>query len=231
MIFPVLLSIACPTTSRLLIETPGGNVSRNNVSPQTAIPPCPSFGSGWRHTMFWLAATLHEVGALAALTRQVPFGPAACGQLPTPPTAGGAVDPSPVTAVPESDSEEASSPGPLPPLELPEDESGPLPELLPAAPPVLEPLPEAPLDPVEAPLPAGAPLPQAHPKSGPPRKQTRAPAMRIDELRSKSMGHRPQISDLERGERSSHTRFLAIYEDRGQGGQARYPTASISGST
>lgn len=85
---------------------------------------------------------------------------------------------------------------------------------------MLEPLPEAPLDPVEAPLRAGAPLPQAHPKSGPPRKQTRAPAMRIDDLRSKSMGHRPQRNDLERGERSSHTRFLAIYEDRGQRGQA-----------
>jgi hypothetical protein len=186
--------------------------------------------------MFWLAATLHEVGALAALTRQVPFGPAACGQLATPPTAGGAVDASPVTAVPESDSEEASSPGPLPPLELPEDESGPLPELLASALPVLEPVPEAPLDPVEAPLPAGAPLPQDHPKSGPPTKQTRAPAMRIDDLRSKSMGHRPLRSDLERGERSSHTRFLAIMrtEDRedkpgGQGGQARDPPASMSG--
>jgi len=204
LIFPVLLSIACPTTSRLLSETPGGNVSRNNVSPQTAIPPCPSFGSGWCQTMFWLAATLHEVGALAALTRQVPFGPAACGQLATLPSAG---DEGPL----------ASSPGPLPPLELPEDESEPLPELVLASltlveslPPLpelpslalplleplpealLEPLPEALLDPVEAPLRAGASVPQAHPKSGPPRKQARAPATRIDDLRSKSMDHHPQ---------------------------------------
>jgi hypothetical protein len=146
--------------------------------------------------MFWLAAMLHEVGALAALTRQVPFGPAACGQLATatPPSAG---DEGPL----------ASSPGPLPPLELPEDESEPLPELvlaltlleslrplpelLSSALPLLEPLPEALLDPVEAPLRAGAPVPQAHPKSGPPRKQTRAPAMRIDDLRSKSIHHHP----------------------------------------
>jgi hypothetical protein len=129
--------------------------------------------------MFWLAATLQEVGALAALTRQVPFGPAACGQLATLPSAG---DEGPL----------ASSPGPLPPLELPEDESGPLPEPLASALPVLEPLPEALLDPVGAPLRAGVPLPQAHPKSGPPRKQTRAPAMRIDDLRSKSIDHHPQ---------------------------------------
>jgi hypothetical protein len=152
--------------------------------------------------MFWLAATLHEVGALAALTRQVPFGPAACGQLATPPSAGDEGPP-------------ASSPGPLPPLELLEDESEPLPELVlaltlleslpplpellslalpllePLPPPLLEPLPEALLDPVEGPLRAGAPVPQAHPKSGPPRKQTRAPAMRIDDLRSKSIDHHP----------------------------------------
>jgi hypothetical protein len=67
----------------------------------------------------------------------------------------------------------------------------PLPELLSSALPLLEPLPEALLDPVEAPLRAGAPVPQAHPKSGPPRKQTRAPAMRIDDLRSKSIHHHP----------------------------------------
>src|SRR5260370_35150503 len=86
---PVFLSIACPTTSRLFFETPAVNVSRNNVSPQTAMPPCPSFGSGWCHTMFVLAATLHDVGAFATSPRQLPLGPPAWAQLATPPSPAG----------------------------------------------------------------------------------------------------------------------------------------------
>ena len=141
LIIPVFRSIACPITSRLFFVTPAGNVSRNNVSPQMAMPPCPSFGSGWCHTMFWFAATLHDVGAFATFTRQVPLGPLAWGQLST----------VPASPVPE----ELLPPSPLllpeaPPL-LPEPlAEGPPEELLPAGPPEL--LPDVPLAPPPGPL-------------------------------------------------------------------------------
>src|SRR5260370_23876775 len=165
---PVFLSIACPTTSRLFFETPAGNVSRNNVSPQTAMPPCPSFGSGWCHTMFVLAATLHDVGAFATSTRQLPLGPPAWGQLATPPSAaGGGTEASSVdgvsgpTAVPEV------APAPVPPVPLVPEPVGTEPvELAPLSPAVSAELPPAAppdLSPAVPPVLVPVAVPAAHP--------------------------------------------------------------------
>src|SRR6185436_4929788 len=83
-ILPVARSMAWPRTSTLsLLPEKGGKVLRKRVSPETAIPPWPSLGRGARHRTFWLAATLHRVGASATSIRKVPSGPPACGQLAT----------------------------------------------------------------------------------------------------------------------------------------------------
>src|ERR1700682_11304 len=106
-----------------------------------AMPTCPSFGSAWRHTMFWLAATLHDVGAFATSTRQVPLGPLACGQLATPPSAGASTGASGIDgvsgaiAVPEGASRPAS-PVPLMPESVGTEPMELVP-LWPAASPVL----------------------------------------------------------------------------------------------
>src|SRR5262245_16529152 len=111
---PVARSIACPCTLTLVPVAPAGNVSRNNRSPQTAIPPCPSFGSAPFQTIPWFAATLHFTGASAAATLQFPFGPAACGQFPpTVPSPPASTRPS----LPASFATPASIPAPpVPPL-------------------------------------------------------------------------------------------------------------------
>src|SRR5256885_9228484 len=92
LILPSARLIACPSTVALsLAPVNGGKVSRKSVSPDTAMPPCPSLGSGARQRMFSPAATLQWTGASATFTRNVPSGPPACGQLATDPAGGGGI--------------------------------------------------------------------------------------------------------------------------------------------
>src|SRR2546421_2200828 len=93
LIFPVARSMAWPMTSLPPVDPKGGYVSRNKVSPATAMPPCPSSGSVPVQRMFWLVATLQVVGAPSTFTRKVPSGPPAWGQLARSPSIGGGAGP------------------------------------------------------------------------------------------------------------------------------------------
>src|SRR3954462_9513252 len=86
LILPVALSMAWPMIVLLFLEPANsGKVARYMVSPQMAMPPWPSLGSGAFHRMFWLAATLQWVGASGTSPRQVPSGPPAWTQFTTAP--------------------------------------------------------------------------------------------------------------------------------------------------
>src|SRR5438105_1328150 len=85
--------------------------------------------------MFLPAATLHDVGAFATSTRQVPSGPPACGQWAMP-SRGIEASRADVASAPESDDADPDAPPTSAPAKPPPAALPPLPESLPAAPPL-----------------------------------------------------------------------------------------------